>query len=138
MIRDLGLPPACVHGTWNPLLSEVVVKFALEGCHVYQVSDYFGETVEDFWSLASYGLFSCFLKVGWGSGKIENSACSSSVWGISVCFWMHLLGSLLRLGVSSSRIFQMWIARYLALLSSRVYSWSCWHPLFSLLKNQHQ
>ena len=41
-------------------------------------------------------------------------------WGISVCSWMHLFGSLLRLGVSSSRIFQMWIARYLALLSSKV------------------
>ena len=90
------LPPACVRGTWIPLLSEVVVKFALEGCHVYlgKVSDCFGQTVEDFWSLASYGLFSCFLKVGWGSGKIENSACSSSAVGY-ICLFLDTLAWIL-------------------------------------------
>ena len=91
-MRGSGLPPACVRGTQVSLLSEVVVKFALEGCHVYlgKVSDCFGQTVEDFWSLASYGLFSCFLKVEWGSGKIENSACSSSAVGY-ICFLLDAL-----------------------------------------------
>ena len=91
-MRGSGLPPACVRGTQVPLLSEVVVKFALEGCHVYlgKVSDCFGQTVEDFWSLASYGLFSCFLKVGWGSGEIENSACSSSAVGY-ICLLLDAL-----------------------------------------------
>ena len=41
-MRGSGLPPACVRGTLIPLLSEVVVKFAFEDCHVYQVSDCFG------------------------------------------------------------------------------------------------
>ena len=79
------LPPACVRGIWIPLLSEVVVKFDLEGCHMFTLVRF----------LISLGrLLKIFgpwhLMVGWGSGKIEDSASSSSAVGY-ICLFLDAL-----------------------------------------------